>query len=281
MTRPFPITAMSIRNALGDDCATVAAAVRQGQSGLVPCPSLPSGPPLPFDTHVGILPGPLPTLPETFGSYDTRIARLAAALVADIAGASRAAVSRWGPRRVGLLLGTTTAGVSATEAAYAQRVTQGELPSDYDFFLHHGFETLAEPLAGLVGLDGPSLVVSTACSSSAKVFGTARRLIEADVLDAAIVGGLDVLCHTTLRGFHALGVLDTDRCKPFSGTRRGISLGEGGAMALIERDGEGTVGLLGVGETSDAHHMSAPHPEGEGARRAMEEALRRSGWTPD
>jgi len=131
------------------------------------------------------------------------------------------------------------------------------------------------------GIAGPAYVVSTACSSSGKVFGAAERLLDAGLLDAALVGGIDSLCQLTLRGFHALEVLSPGPCRPFSRDREGINIGEGGALLLLEREGDGLARLLGVGESNDAHHMSAPHPEGAGARAAMEEALQRAGLSPE
>jgi 3-oxoacyl-[acyl-carrier-protein] synthase-1 len=119
--------------------------------------------------------------------------------------------------------------------------------------------------------------VSTACSSSGKVLASARRLIAAGVVDAVLTGGVDTLCHTTLRGFESLQALSRRACRPFSADRDGLSIGEGGAFLLIEREGEGRVLLRGVGESSDAFHMSHPHPDGLGARLAMEAALRQAG----
>ena len=123
------------------------------------------------------------------------------------------------------------------------------------------------------GITGPRYCISTACTSSAKVFATAKRLVDTNVVDAALVGGVDTICATTLHGFHALGVLSSIACRPFGENREGMNIGEGGALVLLERGGDGTVALLGAGESSDAHHMSAPHPEGIGAEAAIRAAL--------
>jgi 3-oxoacyl-[acyl-carrier-protein] synthase-1 len=132
-----------------------------------------------------------------------------------------------------------------------------------------------------LGLAGPAVVVSSACSSSAKVFATASRMIEVGMCDAAVVGGADSLCLTTLYGFRSLGLTATTPCRPFDADRDGISIGEGASFVLLERPrdyrGGEAVALLGFGESSDAYHMSSPHPEGRGARLAMERALATSG----
>ena len=126
---------------------------------------------------------------------------------------------------------------------------------------------------------GPCITVATACSSSAKVFAQAARLIEAGLADAALVGGVDTLCGSVLYGFNALGLVSPLPCRPFDARRDGLSLGEAGGFATLERaiHGERGLQLRGYGESSDAHHMSAPHPEGLGAQLAMREALQRAG----
>jgi 3-oxoacyl-[acyl-carrier-protein] synthase-1 len=117
----------------------------------------------------------------------------------------------------------------------------------------------------------------TACSSSAKVFASAQRMISAGMIDAAVVGGVDSLCLTTLYGFHSLQLTSRLPCRPFDVARDGISIGEAAAFILLERpaprpDG-GAIMLLGTGESSDAYHMSSPHPEGRGARASIQQAL--------
>ena len=274
MARPYPVTGYSLVNALGVGRAQVLAALRAGRSGLAT-----DRWPLPFPTATGVAP-PEALQHTPAGGVDTRMTRLAASLLPEIQPPLERALSRWGPDRVALLLGTTTAGVATTERAYAHHAAHGELPDDYDFFVHHGYETVVTSLRAATGIRGPGLVVSTACSSSLEVLGAARRLLDAGVVDAALVGGVDTLCQTTLRGFHSLGVLSSAPCRPFSAERCGISIGEGGALLLLERAGDGPAWLLGVGESSDAHHMSAPHPEGAGARAAMAMALEQAGVDP-
>jgi 3-oxoacyl-[acyl-carrier-protein] synthase I len=109
------------------------------------------------------------------------------------------------------------------------------------------------------------------------VFASARRAIEAGLIDAAVVGGVDSLCLTTLYGFHSLQLVSRTPCRPFDVGRDGISIGEAAAFALLERAGDGVdsdaVLLLGTGESSDAYHMSTPPPDGRGASAAMRQAL--------
>jgi 3-oxoacyl-[acyl-carrier-protein] synthase-1 len=223
----------------------------------------------------------LPPLPEELSRYDTRQARIAWRTLDGIMDAIGRAVARWGGGRIGLIVGTSTGGIGCTEEAYADYRKHGHLPPDFHLDHRHGMHATLDVIRARTGLDGPAYVVSTACSSSGKVFGAAERLLDAGFVDAVLVGGIDSLCELTLRGFHALEVLSPAPCRPFSQDRQGINIGEGGALLLLERKGDGVARLLGVGESNDAHHMSAPHPEGAGARAAMEEALQRAHLLPD
>ena len=191
---------------------------------------------------------------------------------------------RYGAARIGVFLGTSTSGIHSTELAYRRRDERtGALPADFHYRATHNTYSVAWFVQTYLGLRGPSLVVSTACSSSAKVFGTAARMIAADLCDAAVVGGVDSLCLTTLYGFGSLGLLSAGYCRPFDRERDGISIGEGAGFVLLEKPAANSaaqVALLGVGESSDAYHMSSPHPDGLGARLAMESALRDAGLAP-
>jgi 3-oxoacyl-[acyl-carrier-protein] synthase-1 len=197
-----------------------------------------------------------------------------------VAAAVERAVRRWGADRVAIVLGTSTGGILETEDALLAHAGTGAVPEGFSLERKHAFDGLLAVVRRRTGARGPGWVVSTACSSSGKVLGSARRLLAAGRADAVVTGGVDTLCQTTLRGFRTLEALSSRPCRPFSAERDGISLGEGGAFLLVEREGDGPARLLGVGETSDAHHMSHPHPEGLGARRAMEEALRQGGVAP-
>jgi 3-oxoacyl-[acyl-carrier-protein] synthase I len=184
---------------------------------------------------------------------------------------------------VALVVGTSTASIGASEEAYT-RLQDGidgrkVFPPDLDRPIVHTPHSLGDFLQQATGLRGPCITVATACSSSAKVFAQAARLIQCGLVDAALVGGVDTLCGSVLYGFNALGLVSTAPCRPFDRARDGLSLGEAGGFAVLERarPGEGGLQLRGYGESSDAHHMSAPHPEGLGARLAMTDALARAG----
>jgi 3-oxoacyl-[acyl-carrier-protein] synthase-1 len=241
-----------------------------------------------IETHIGEVPHvDAVRLPADLSRFDCRNNRLAELAVKQdgFSDAVLEAASRWGPARIGVFLGTSTAGILQTELAYRERdrVT-GALPASFEYSATHNSFSVADYLRQRLHLAGPAMVVSCACASSAKVFGSARRMIEAGFIDAALVGGVDSLCLTTLYGFQSLQLSSSRPCRPFDVTRDGISIGEAAAFALLERpsdqlDGDQVL-LLGVGETSDAYHMSAPHPEGHGARRAMLAALRAADLEP-
>jgi 3-oxoacyl-[acyl-carrier-protein] synthase-1 len=195
-----------------------------------------------------------------------------------------AAREKYGPARIGVFVGTSTSGILETELAYRRRDPSGALPADFRYATTHNTYSVAWFVQSYFGLTGPSMAVSTACSSSAKAFGSAARMIAAGLCDAALVGGVDSLCLTTLYGFGSLGLLSPVGCRPFDADRDGISIGEGAGMVLLEKKAGGRTGdsiaLLGIGESSDAYHMSTPHPEGLGARMAMEQALTSAGLSP-
>ncbi len=181
-----------------------------------------------------------------------------------------------------MFLGTSTSGILQTELAYRRRdPVSGALPADFIYGTTHNTFSVADFTRHYFGLTGPAVVVSSACSSSAKVFGSARRMMAAGLIDAAVVGGVDSLCLTTLYGFNSLGLVSEQACRPFDAQRNGISIGEAAAFALLEHIPEhpdaDAVLLLGIGESSDAYHMSSPHPDGLGARMAMQDALKMAG----
>jgi 3-oxoacyl-[acyl-carrier-protein] synthase-1 len=229
----------------------------------------------------GAVSGDLRELPAELAAYDTRQARITWAALDGVVAAVAAASERWGPDRIGLVVGSSTGGVGCTEQAYAHRCVHGELPDDFDIDRRHAMHATLDVVRARTRITGPGWLVSTACSSSGKVFGSAARLLDAGLADAALVGGVDSLCQLTIRGFQALEVMSPDPCRPFCRERSGINLGEAGAFVLIERTGEGKALLLGVGESNDAYHMSAPHPEGAGARAAMAAAMTRARLDPD
>jgi len=266
------VTAYALCNALGATTARVIESLRQGRSGLTPCRL-----DVPFETFVGAIPEPLEAPDASLQAYDTRLLRIALRCLDELAKPLEAARRKWGRDRVAIVLGTSTAGIEETERAWGIRKRTGELPASYDWIRQHACGALLAAVRVRTRLEGPGFVVSTACSSSAKAFASAQRMIDAGLCDAALVGGVDSLCQTTLRGFHSLEVLAKNPCKPFAADRKGISIGEGCALALLERQGAAAAELLSAGETADAHHMTAPHPQGAGAQAAMEEALARAG----
>jgi 3-oxoacyl-[acyl-carrier-protein] synthase-1 len=272
----YPVTGFAVGNALGANVEAVANALEDGRSGLGPCPL-----DLPFDTVCGVFPEPLEVMPRSLAGFDTRLARMTLTIFGGMADEVGRAVRRWGRDRVALVIGTSTGGILETERAYQTHAVSGKLPEGFDLDRQHAFHGVLEVLRARTGATGPAYVVSTACSSSGKVLGSARRLIAAGLADAVLTGGVDTLCHTTLRGFESLQALSRRPCRPFSAERDGLNIGEGGAFLLIEREGEGRVFVLGVGESSDAVHMTHPHPEGLGARLAMEAALRQAGVDAD
>jgi len=196
--------------------------------------------------------------------------------------AALAAKDRYGATRIGVFMGTSTSGVQQTELAYRVRDrASNSLPDWFDLRRTQNTFSVADFVRLRLGLSGVTSAISTACSSSAKVFASAHRAIRSGLCDAAIVGGVDSLCLTTLYGFNALQLVSPDICRPADAERRGLSLGEAAGFALLESDHGGSEFLLeGYGESSDAHHMSAPDPEGRGALAAMQQALERGNTTP-
>ncbi|MGA9993557.1 MAG: beta-ketoacyl-[acyl-carrier-protein] synthase family protein [Thiobacillaceae bacterium] len=259
-------------------------ALRQQRGGLARC----AFDTVDLSTFVGEVAGVNSVqLPARLADYDCRNNRLAfLGLRQDgFSAAVESAIARHGRRRVGVLLGTSTSGILQTEQAYRRRdPVTGGLPDDFNYRTTHNTYSVADFVRTAFNLEGPAVVVSTACSSSAKVFASAARMIAAGLIDAAIVGGVDSLCLTTLYGFNSLELLSPEPCRPYDVDRNGISIGEAAAFILLERPADSLAGdavlLLGTGESSDAHHMSSPHPEGLGARMAMDAALKAAGVQP-
>ena len=272
---PLTISAFTATTAVGTGLQALQDALRSGRSGLRHNDFGPQ----PLDTWIGRVDGvEAVTLPEALSAWDCRNNRLAwMGLQADgFLEAARAARERYGAHRVALVLGTSTSSIGATEAAYTRLDADGGFPADTRLPRLHTPHSLAMFVHEALGLAGPCVTVSTACSSSAKVFADAERLLRLGLADAAIVGGVDTLCGSVLFGFNSLELVAPEPCRPFDAARGGISLGEAAGFALLER-GAGDLQLLGYGEASDAHHMSTPHPEGLGAERALDDALARAG----
>jgi 3-oxoacyl-[acyl-carrier-protein] synthase-1 len=279
---PLLLSHFSIASALGAGCTRTVAALRAGTSGLGPC----EFETVAIPTAIGKVEGLDRPITGALADYDCRNNRLA--LLALEQDGFQAAVAdacrRYGAHRIGVFAGTSTSGILETEQAFRRRdAATGALPPDFQYAKTHNTYSVADFVQRALGLAGPALVVSAACASTAKAFGNAARMIELGLCDAAVVGGADSLCLTTLYGFHSLQLTAGGPCRPFDANRTGISIGEAAGFALVERAdrGSGEIALLGIGESSDAHHMSSPHPEGLGARAAMLAALATGGLTPD
>ncbi|MCK6391473.1 MAG: beta-ketoacyl-[acyl-carrier-protein] synthase family protein [Azonexus sp.] len=281
---PLLVSAYTATSCLGRGLSATVDALRTGRSGLQPC----AFETVDLATWIGEVSAvDAQKLPEPLSRYDCRNNRLTLmGLETDGFGDRvREAVARYGKTRVGVFLGTSTAGILQTEQAYRRRdPATGALPADFIYRTTHNSFSLAEFTREYFGLEGMAMAISTACSSSAKAFAAAARQLALGTVDAAIVGGVDSLCLTTLYGFASLQLTSAEACRPYDASRNGISIGEGAAFGLLERVDRATAGdilLLGTGESSDAYHMSAPHPEGLGARMAMEAALRSAGLAVD
>jgi 3-oxoacyl-[acyl-carrier-protein] synthase-1 len=282
---PIAILDYSLCCALGMTKQRAAHALLASESGLRPSPFA-----LPFPTLCGQVPEALAPLPEKLSRFETRQARLALAALTPIAATVRRSVERFGGHRVAWVLGSSNAGLDTTERSYAAHAKTGQLPEAFSMRDQHDFGAVLHMLQELAGTSGPAYFVSTACSSAGKAFAAGARLLRAGLADAVIVGGVDALCEMTLRGFRSLGVLAEEACKPFSLDRADISIGEGSAFFVLERADElaraedlnplARLSLLGWAETADAHHMTAPHPQGDGAERVMRKALARAGLPP-
>jgi 3-oxoacyl-[acyl-carrier-protein] synthase-1 len=217
-------------------------------------------------------------LPRELAAWDCRNNRLAElALNQDgFLEAVAAERARHGAHRIGVFMGTSTSGIRHAELAYRERAGPGieALPGWFDYRTTQNTFSIADYTRRRLGLAGVTAAMSAACASSAKVFASAARAIEAGFCDAAVVGGVDTLCLTTLYGFNSLQLLSPDICRPADAARKGLSIGEAGGFALLTRTPRpGTPAFLGAGESSDAHHMSQPRPDGAGAVLAMRAAL--------
>jgi 3-oxoacyl-[acyl-carrier-protein] synthase I len=268
-------------SALGVGRAPTLAALRAGRSGLAQRQFETAA----LDTWIGEVEGvDAIRLPAALAEFECRNNRLAQmGLDADgFAGRVAQARARYGAHRVGVFLGTSTSGILQTELAYRRRAPgTGALPADFRYAQTHNTYSVADYVRRALALQGPAFVVSTACSSGAKVFGNAARMMALGLIDAAVVGGIDSLCLTTLYGFNSLELLSPEICRPYDTNRNGLSIGEAAAYALLEREADAPQAwLLGIGETSDGHHMSSPHPEGAGAAEAMRGALAQAGLAP-
>ncbi len=281
--QPLFLNHSAVASSAGIGLDSTVDALAEMRSGLAPC----GFETVALDTFVGqIADSLLVPVRDDLIEFDCRNNRIAQLCLRQdgfeqaVAGARE----KYGAARIGVFMGTSTSGILETELAYRRRDASGALPMDFRYGTTHNTYSVAWFVQTYFGLTGPSMAISTACSSSAKAFGSASRMIAAGLCDAAVIGGVDSLCLTTLYGFGSLGLLSPVGCRPFDADRDGISIGEGAGMVLLEKTAHGgsadSIALLGVGESSDAYHMSTPHPEGLGARMAMEQALMSAGLQP-
>lgn len=271
------LNALGLVCALGKGQADVAQRLFAGddsdircESGWVPERVLP----------VGAVRSALAPLPAAVQHCQSRNNQLLYAAAMQIEPQLRAAIARFGRHRVGVVLGTSTSGIAEGSEGIAHYLREQQFPADYRY-AEQELSAPANFLSQWLALSGPSYVISTACTSSARALMSARRLLDMGVCDALICGGVDSLCKLTLNGFTALEAVSSQRCNPFSNNRDGINIGEAAALFLMTRDADGpAIALLGAGASSDAHHISAPEPSGKGALQAMRKALENAGLAP-
>jgi 3-oxoacyl-[acyl-carrier-protein] synthase I len=288
---PLILTHYTVVSALGKGLTETYRALKNRRSGLRPCDFEDVG----ITTYIGrvddvedvsVGAGSASMGLERFDCRNNRLALLGLQQDGFIQAAIEAR-ERYGAHRVAVILGSSTSGILETEHAYSRRnPATGALPSSYltsHRYTHDMFSS-AHFVRTCLGLRGPAMVISTACSSSAKAFATAARFIEAGFCDAAVVGGVDSLCLSILYGFTSLELMSSGPCRPCDENRNGLTLGESAGFALLEKSEHaarvGAVALLGYGESCDGYHMSHPHPEGTGAIGAMQAALLRSALVP-
>jgi 3-oxoacyl-(acyl-carrier-protein) synthase len=274
---PLAVTGAGTINALGTGVAAFWRALLAGACGIAPIPhafeSAPEGLVAAAVTDERALSSSPPGL--------TRTDRLAL-LAAEEAVARNDLASRYDPRRVAVVVGTTTGGVREIESAWIGR-SRGAPTPRAAWLLHEKART-ADVLGACLGLLGPRFTLHTACASGASAIALAADLIRCGLADAALAGGADALARITLGGFRSLRALDPEPCRPFDASRRGMSLGEGAGFVVLERGERARsvlAELLSSGQSSDAHHATAPREDGSGQARAIAAALGAAGLAPE
>ncbi|MFT5658528.1 MAG: 3-oxoacyl-[acyl-carrier-protein] synthase-1 [Gammaproteobacteria bacterium] len=269
------LNALGMLCSIGGTIAAIKKNLRAQKLGLTLSHDYASEQPLP----IGLYQGELPTVPLAQSKWQSRNNQFAFAALSQIRAEVDAAIATHGAHRIAVIVGTSTSGIDQSERAVKHWVEHADFPPDYDYGMHEMGAT-AQFVAETLGVTGPTYGISTACSSGAKAIASARRLIQAGLCDAVIAGGVDTLCKLTVLGFSSLEAVSDQACNPFSNNRNGISIGEAAALFLISADPKG-VELCGVGEGSDAHHISAPDPTGAGAVRCMTAALKDASLKPE
>ena len=269
------LNAMGMLSALGDGQQATLENLHQRQPELCLSNAYHNGEPLPL----GMIQQRLPELPLQDTKWQSRNNQVTWHIAQQFQPEIESAIEMFGADRIGVVIGTSTSGIAESEAHMRMLVEEGSLPNAY----HYRLQEMGAPadfLAQALGLTGPSYGISTACSSGAKALASARRLIRSGVCDAVIAGGVDTMCRLTVQGFSSLEAVSAKPCNPFSTNRDGINIGEGGALFLVTATPSDIV-LSGIGESSDAHHISAPDPSGQGAIQSMSCALVDAGIQAD
>lgn len=273
---PVAITAYSSLSACGLGNEAFNQALMQQQSPLAKLELFS----IPFNAYVGEIKQELQEIKSALADYDSRNSRVALTALNDEEGGVRTALEiakeKYGAHRVAVIIGTSTSGLYETEDAYAELLETDTMPDGFDFVKQHAYQATARFIQQELGLTGICFAISTACSSGAKAIAAGQRLLANDLCDAVLVGGVDTLCRLTLRGFRSLELVSAVPCTPMDKNRKGISIGEAAGLLVLEKchaDNNAAMKVLSVGESSDAHHMSTPHPEGRGAALAMQNAL--------
>lgn len=282
--KPVAIKAFSSVSACGLGNKALYQSLESHQSQLAPLALFN----IPFPAYVGEIKQPLLAISAQLADYNCRNARVALTALNDRDGGVREALEeakeKYGVHRIGVIIGTSTSGLYETESAYGVLLKVGKMPDDFHFVTEHAYQATARFVQLELGLTGICYAISTACSSGAKAIAAGQRLINSGLCDAVIVGGVDTLCRLTLRGFRSLELVSSQPCTPMDKQRQGISIGEAAGLLMLEKnhpDNDSAPQVLAVGESSDAHHMSTPHPEGRGAALAMNNALALAGLNAD
>ncbi len=268
--------ALGLINALGDNLDSIAKQLAFNQSGLVEDDSWLINQ---QKTFLGKIKADLPIIPEQYPQHNSRNNRLLLAALEQIRPQVDNCIATFGKNRIAIIIGTSTSGIDEGEKALAHVKTHACFPNHF-YYQQQQFGDPSLFLSKYLDLSGPAYAISTACSSSARAIISGASLIDAGVVDAAIVGGADSLCKMAINGFNALEAISSQICMPFSEHRNGINIGEAAGLMLLTRNPAETI-LMGYGASSDAWHMSAPHPEGNGAEEAMKKALYTANLHPE
>jgi len=273
------LSALGMVNAMGDNLSDILAHLLSGQNTGI---QTQKGWRFEKTVPVGAVRSELPLISDSLPHYNMRCNQLLLAALNQIRSEVDVAIQTYGRSRVGVVMGSSTTGILEGEAAAKQFYQTGQYPESY----YYDYQEIGTPSAFLsdyLELESPSFTVSTACTSSSKALGSAQRLIQLGLYDAVLVGGADTLCRMTVNGFDCLESVSNDVCNPFSQNRNGITIGEGAALFLLEKATEDTSTplVLGIGESSDAHHITAPDPEGVGATLAITLALNQANLKPE